>query len=150
MSINAKDFLTQIIKWPNVYSFLLEQGYTPDPENQELKSKKCLVDNDTMVMCMYIYMKKNLSPNEDQYTVGSLAHTMVGNGYNARKACEGKIKRALTAIAGYQIVDFYRDQHIGKRECIRIEATELLVDFMEDNFFNLDDEELSPVLKHAA
>lgn len=150
MSINAKDFLTQITKWSNVYSFLLEQGYIPEPENQELKSKKCLVDNDTMVMCMYIYMKQKFSPNEEQYTVGSLANTMVGNSYNARKACEGKIKRALIAIAGYQIVDFYRDQHRGQRECIRIEALPLLVDFMDNNFFNLNDEKQSQVLKHAA
>ena len=141
MSLNAKDFLTQIIKWSNVYSFLLEEGYTPDSENQELKSKKCLVDHDTMVMCMFIYLKQKFSPDEEQYTVGSLAHTMVGSSYNARKACEGKIKRALIAIAGYQIVDFYRDQHRGQRECIRIEATDLLVEFMENMFFNSDGSE---------
>ena len=132
--------ITQLSKWGGIYLFLREQGYVLEAEDLEAKSKRSLVDTDTMTMSMLIYLRHSLG--QELYTVGSLAEAMDGSSYNARKAREGKIKRTLSAIAGYQIIDFYRDQHRGKRECIRIEATDLLINFIEDNFFTLAKERL--------
>lgn len=132
--------MTQISKWGRIRPFLHEQGYVPESEDLETKSKRSLVDTDTMIMCMLIYFRHSLG--KELYTVGSLAEAMDGSSYNARKAREGKIKRTLSTIAGYQVIDFYRDQHRGKRECIRIEATDLLITFIEDHFFTLAQENL--------
>lgn len=129
------NYLKQNGKWSHIHKFLIEKGYNPEEDQEEeQKNKRVLVDQDTTTMAMLIYFHYGLGL--EAHTVGSLARAMDGSSYNARKARERKIMRTLKAIAGYDIIDFYRDTHKGERNCIRIEATDLLLEFIENHFFN--------------
>lgn len=126
--------LMQVGKWSDIYKFLIKNGYCPVNDDQdEQKNKRVLVDLDTSIMALLIYL--NYSLNKEGHTIGSLAKAMDGSDYNARKARERKIMRTLQTIAGYEVIDFYRDSHKGERNCIRIEATNLLIDFVENHLF---------------
>ncbi len=136
------NLLMQVSKWSSIYDYLIEEGYdirnqSESEQSEETKSHRSLRDIDTMIMCLFIYTRHVYG--KENYTVSSLAKAMSSKDYNERKACEGRIKRTLSSIAGYQIVDFYRDQHQGKRECIRLEGTDLLFNFLETKFYELGD-----------
>lgn len=129
-------YLRQTGKWSKIYPFLMEKGYVIEGSaDDEQKSKRCLLDQDTTIIAMLIYLA--FSSKKPSYTVGSLAKALDNSSHNAKKAMERKVSRLLISIAGYQIIDFYKDTHKGDRECIRIEATDLLIEFIEQHFFDL-------------
>lgn len=128
------NYLQQEAQWADIYQFILSRGYQKVANSEaELQMKRALTDHDTCIMAMLIYLHYNLG--REVHTVSSLAKAMDNSSLNARKARERKILRALKMIAGYQLIDFYRDTHRGDRTCIRIEANDLLIEFLENHFF---------------
>ncbi|MBK8453030.1 MAG: hypothetical protein WAQ53_02055 [Thiofilum sp.] len=126
-------YLQQEAQWADIYPFILSRGYQKVANPEELQMKRALTDHDTCIMAMLIYLHYSLA--KETHTVSSLAKAMDNSSLNARKARERKILRALKMIAGYQLIDFYRDTHQGERTCIRIEANDLLIEFLENHFF---------------
>lgn len=127
-------YLQQEAYWADIYSFILSRGYQKAANlEEELQMKRALTDHDTCIMAMLIYLHYSLA--KETHTVSSLAKAMDNSSLKARKARERKILRVLKMIAGYQLIDFYRDTHKGDRECIRIEANDLLIEFLENHFF---------------
>lgn len=129
------NYLQQEAHWANIYNFIISRGYQKAINSEEeLQMKRALTDHDTCIMAMLIYLHYSLA--KEVHTVSSLAKAMDNSSLKARKARERKILRVLKVIAGYQLIDFYRDTHQGDRTCIRIEPNDLLIEFLENHFFN--------------
>lgn len=129
----ALSYLRQTGKWSEIYQYLISNGYKLQDEEEEQKSKRALMDQDTMTMALLVYL--NNAFDKPTHTVSSLSKAMDNSDYNARKAMERWVSRTIRSIAGYQIIDFYIDQHQGERTCIRLEATDLLINFIENHLF---------------
>lgn len=132
---NVVQHLRSISKWGSkIYPFVLENGYCSDQEKkEEKKSKRALNGQYAATLSLLLYHR--YATYDEAFTVRSLAKAIDGEDVNSRKAQERQIMRLLQSTACYQLIDFYRDTHQGNRECIRIEPTELLINFFENCFF---------------
>ena len=118
-----------------IYPFLLGRGYQPEQdEREEKKSLRALNGQDFATMALLLYHRQAVY--DEPFTVRSLAKAMDNSDDNARKAQERQVMRLLKATAGYQLIDFYRAQHKGHRECIHVVPDDALIDFLENDFFN--------------
>ena len=118
-----------------IYPFLLHKNYQPEQDTkEEKKSLRALNGQDFTTMALLLY--QHHVTGGEPFTVRSLAKVMDGSDENTRKAQERQIMRLLKATAGYQLIDFYRTSHQGYRECIHILPGEMLIDFLENYFFN--------------
>lgn len=129
----ALKLLLQLSKWGEIHPFLLENGYLPQAPNTEKHCKRVLVDLDTFVVALLLYGR--YSDGGDHYTLRSLATALDDADFNATKAMEKKLKLLFERVEIYQIINVYKDIHQGKRECLRIEATPKLVQFIESKLF---------------
>lgn len=125
--------LLQLSRWSRVYPYLLEQGYSKNIPNRERISKRALVDLDTFVIALLLY--NNYVSGNAPYTLRSLAKALDGEDFNSIKSMEKKLKLLFEKISNYKIINTYKDTHIGKRECTRIEPTQTLINFIETQCF---------------
>lgn len=134
-TITAKlvlQFLMQIGRWSQIYPYLEKNGYQKKPN--EKPHKKALLDNETAIICLVIYT--NLYYENERFSVRSLAKQLDSTDEKATNAKARKVRRLLSSIEQYNIINFYTDKHEGNRQCIRVEATDLLINFIETHLFN--------------
>lgn len=124
-------YLLQVSKWSEIYSYLKKNGY--EEKSNEKINKKALLDNETAIICLVVYVK--LRYENETFTVRSLAKQLDSSDEKSTLAKARKIRRLLDTISQYNIIDYYTDSHKGDRTCIKIEATDSLIVFIETLFF---------------
>lgn len=128
-SVKIMEKIIQLAKWGGIYPYLLESGYTPASEGTEKQAKRALVDLDTYLVALLICHKSY--DGGEAFTLRSLSMVMDGDDFNSIKAMEKRLKLLFERVERFNIINFYKDTHRGKRECWRIEATPTLMTFME-------------------
>ena len=128
----ALQYLIQESRWNLIYQHILDNGYEKKPN--EKPNRKALLDSETLTICLVIYT--SLRYKNELFTIRSLARQLDSSDKKATLSKARKIKRLLDSIKQYKIIKYYVDEHKGERKCIRIEATELLIAFIEEQFFN--------------